>query len=598
MTSDDAPRALADAIDRAELASCVIDADGVVASMSPRLAGLLGLASGAGPGQRLSELLAGWRVSASLTDGLTLSREGDEVCLVEVKGASLSTGEGDVLAFFDVTSHHAARQELAELAQFPSKNPGPVLWLDRDATVIRANPAALRIFGTDIVGACWFESCPGLDEEAWEAARTATEPFVQDVDTDHGCFAMSYVASDDADFVFTFGADITGRREAEQRLADVARFPDMNPGPVLRLDLDGTILLANRAARDLFGAELTGSCWFDMLPAIATRWDEIRASRDPVPIETRFAQRDYQFTHRSDRDSGLIFVFGADMTEQKQAERGLQQAEKMATLGTLAAGVAHELNNPAAAARRAAEQLGVAFARLQDAQFGLDDAQVDPAVIARIRDLAVAARDRAARPSELDALTRSDLEAEVEDWLDDHEVTDEFDLAPVLVEQGITVEALDELAGAMPPDALGPTLGWIAAVFPVYRLAHEVGQASARISEIVGAMKGYSYLGQAARQEVDLHEGIDNTLIILRSKLKTGIEVTREYDPNMPSIPAFGSELNQVWTNLLDNAADAMGGTGSITITTSTDEQDAVVRICDDGPGIPADMVGRIFDPF
>jgi signal transduction histidine kinase len=134
--------------------------------------------------------------------------------------------------------------------------------------------------------------------------------------------------------------------------------------------------------------------------------------------------------------------------------------------------------------------------------------------------------------------------------------------------------------------------------FRVHRLSHEIGQGSARISEIVGALKSYSYLGQAPVQAVDVHEGLDNTLVILRSKLKTGVTVHRQYGHDLPAIQAWGSELNQVWTNLIDNAVDAMGGHGEMSIRTYRNGDAVVVEIADTGPGIPAAVQSRVFDPF
>ena len=150
----------------------------------------------------------------------------------------------------------------------------------------------------------------------------------------------------------------------------------------------------------------------------------------------------------------------------------------------------------------------------------------------------------------------------------------------------------------MAPDELAAAIAWIGAAAPVHMLAYEIGQGSGRISEIVGALKSYSYLGQAPVQDVDLREGIDNTLIILRNKLKQGVTVERKFADDLPLIPAFGSELNQVWTNLLDNAIGAMKGRGTIIIRARLADPWAVVEIEDDGPGIPDDAQGRIFDPF
>ena len=386
--------------------------------------------------------------------------------------------------------------------------------------------------------------------------------------------------------------------ERAAALAEIARFPEMNPGPVLRLNEDGVVLLANAAAENAFGERLLGSMWLELCPGVdAEQWRRILAASDIVPVEARLGNRDFVFNHRRDAQSHLVFVFGSDLTKQKQAERALRQSEKMATLGTLAAGVAHELNNPAAATSRAAEQLREAFARLEQAHLALEGLGLDEAARQRMHALDRQARTKAASHSELSALDRSDREADLEDWLDQRAL-DASALAPALVGLGLGAKDLDALATAVGDDALDPVLSWAAAVLPVHQLLYEIGQGSARISEIVRALKSYSYLGQAPVQWIDLHEGLDNTLVILRNKLKAGIEVHRDYAPDMPSVHAFGSELNQVWTNLLDNAADAMDGKGTLTIRTRRQDSWAVVEIEDNGPGIPPALQSRIFDPF
>jgi signal transduction histidine kinase len=303
--------------------------------------------------------------------------------------------------------------------------------------------------------------------------------------------------------------------------------------------------------------------------------------------------------------SVVLYAFVTDRRKLRQLEVAylsqemmLRQSEKLATLGTLAAGVAHELNNPAAAARRAAEQLREAFARLEETQRRLDAAGLPPAGREFLAALDREARERAVLPSDLDALGRSDREAAVEEWLEARGIAEAWDLAPALAGQGLDPAALDRVAGAVPGEALGAVLGRAAAVFPVYSLLHEIGQGAARVSEIVGALKSYSYVGQAPVQAVDLHEGLDNTLVILRNKLKAGINVHRDYGAGVPPVAAYGSELNQVWTNILDNAADAMEGRGEIVIRTRREGGRAVVEIEDNGPGIPREIQPKIFDPF
>jgi signal transduction histidine kinase len=204
----------------------------------------------------------------------------------------------------------------------------------------------------------------------------------------------------------------------------------------------------------------------------------------------------------------------------------------------------------------------------------------------------------AARPAYIDPLARSDAESKVEAWLEEHNIPDPWDVAPALIAHAVHPAALDRLATILKGDALAASLTWVACAYRAHSLAREIGESSSRISEIVGALRGYTYLGQADVQAVDLHEGLDNTLVILRSVLSKGITVRRDYGADVPRLLAYGSELNQVWTNLLGNAADALNGEGEITIRTRRQEEWAVVEIEDNGPGIPDEIRSRIFDPF
>ena len=521
--------------------------------------------------------------------------------LIEAHSTRVSLPEIDdavVVELQDISERVAAKTQLTEIARFPDMNPGPVLRLGLDGTVLRANTAALDLVGGDgLIGSSWLERGESLDATSW--ARVVDEGVSMRHESAFGeaSFIFTYVPSPADAAVFAFGTDVTALREAERTAAELARFPDMNPGPVVRTDVDGTVLLANRAARDVLG-EIIGASWLDLLPESKDRWEEIRVSTEIVRLETRRSERDFVFAHRADLQSGLVFVYGTDVTLQKKTDLALRQSERMATLGTLAAGVAHELNNPAAATRRAADQLRAAMARLEDAHLDLDATGLDIRGLEVIRRLDDQARSTSIRTSALSTVTRGDLETAVEDWLEARRVPEPWELASSLVELEVDPAALDALAADLAPGALEPALQWVAAAFSVYRLAHEISQGSARISEIVGALKGYSYLGQGDAQLVDLHESLDNTLVILRHKLKEGVDVRRVYCDELPALPGFGSELNQVWTNLIDNAVDAMGASGTITITTGHGDGWAVVTIEDDGPGIPAEHLSRVFDPF
>jgi signal transduction histidine kinase len=208
------------------------------------------------------------------------------------------------------------------------------------------------------------------------------------------------------------------------------------------------------------------------------------------------------------------------------------------------------------------------------------------------------AQERAKTPLTLDSLTRGDREAELERWLDQQGVANAWEVAPTLVNLGYDGDQLNTLASQFEVSQLPAVTEWLNCTAIIHGVLDEIGQGAGRISEIVNALKAYTYLDQAPVQKVDVHAGLDNTLVILRGKLHEGITVHRDYAPDLPSVLAYGSELNQVWTNLIDNAIDAVNGSGEITLCTGHDDDWVIVAVEDNGHGIPQDIQGSIFDPF
>jgi signal transduction histidine kinase len=289
-------------------------------------------------------------------------------------------------------------------------------------------------------------------------------------------------------------------------------------------------------------------------------------------------------------------IFNSAANKMRNLEGYSLQREKLASLGTMAAGLAHELNNPAAAARRAASHLQETTDKIQTLLCQLTRTLNHD----HLRYLVTASQDaleRSRQAPALDHIERSDRADAFATWLETHGVGSAWEIAPVLVNAGVDIAWLDEFVGRLPSANHAEALGWLEARLSLKSLISQVEQSTARISELVQAVKSYSYMDQSPMQEVDIHDGLESTLTMLGHKLKN-VTLIRAYDRSAPRIMAYGSELNQVWTNLIDNAIHAVNGAGKICIGTCVEDDQLVVEIVDNGPGIPPEVQPHLFEPF
>ena len=283
------------------------------------------------------------------------------------------------------------------------------------------------------------------------------------------------------------------------------------------------------------------------------------------------------------------------MARLSQNEALLHQQERMAALGTFSAGLAHELNNPAAAAQRSASLLKETQAKWLVLTHQLEAVAFKENKMDWLDDFVREAARRFDVPVKLDALEKIDLVDQLQVWLEANGVEAAWELAPAMVNFGWNSESLERLRGVTFFDL---SIQWLGTGSLMKGALSEVQQTTERISQIVQAMKAYTYLDQAPLLEVDVHEGLENTLVIMQHKLKQGVIVKREYAHNLPHIEAYASELNQVWTNIIDNAVDAMNGKGEILLRTYEEDGHVIVEIIDNGPGIPEEIQSRIYEPF
>ncbi len=271
--------------------------------------------------------------------------------------------------------------------------------------------------------------------------------------------------------------------------------------------------------------------------------------------------------------------------------------ERLIALGSLSAGLTHELNNPAAAAVRATATLRERLAGMRRKLAMLAAGDIDPEALMRLTDLQETAITGIPAAAPLTTMQTSEREDEVGDWLAGHGVRDGWDLAPIYVASGLDVAWAEGVAAAVTERFLEGALRWLAYTLETELLIGEIEDAATRISTLVDAAKQYSQMDRAEHQWVDVHDGLDSTLVMLGRKLAS-VRLVKDYDRTLPKIPAYAAELNQVWTNLIDNALDAMAGAGTLTVRTTADGERLLVEVGDTGPGVPEEVRGRVFEPF
>ncbi len=282
----------------------------------------------------------------------------------------------------------------------------------------------------------------------------------------------------------------------------------------------------------------------------------------------------------------------------KATREAVGQRERLLALGSLTAGLTHELNNPAAAAVRATSSLRERVAGMRGKLRLLAAGTYERASLESIIELQQRAVEKVSKAPKLDPLAFSDAEDELTDWLEDKGISDGWQLAPTFVQAGLDVEWLDQVRDCVGEQMLEPALRWLNYTVETELLMNEIEDSTTRVSTLVGAAKQYSQLDRAPFQVVDVHDLLDSTLLMLSAKIGPGVTVHKDYDRTLPKIPAYAAELNQVWTNLIDNAVDAMGGAGTLTVRTAPDGGNVLVEFRDTGPGVPPDLTERIFEPF
>jgi signal transduction histidine kinase len=283
----------------------------------------------------------------------------------------------------------------------------------------------------------------------------------------------------------------------------------------------------------------------------------------------------------------------------RDRQAAVSERQRLAALGALSAGLMHELNNPAAAASRATGALRQRVAGMRHKLAMLAVGKVPPAQLNALVELQEDVIERAAKAPALTAMQAADREDELGDWMEQRGVTGAWDIAPVFAQGGLDVDCLNEIEQRVDNKGLlDQAVHWIGYALETEQLMSDIEDATGRVSSLVSAAKQYSQMDRAAHQWIDVHTGLDSTLVMLSHKIGNGVKVVKDYDRTLPEIPAHPAELNQVWTNLIDNAVQAMNGVGTLTIRTYREDDHVIVSVGDTGPGVPDELRKRVFEPF
>jgi signal transduction histidine kinase len=380
-------------------------------------------------------------------------------------------------------------------------------------------------------------------------------------------------------------------------------FAEGDPASCFYVLIEGTLVMSRRVGSDdvdVISSSQRGAYTGAWRAYIGERLPQIYVNSLRVTERSRFFVLDATTFSRIMREwfpmavhllEGLFF--GMQTSNQAVAQR-----ERLLALGALSAGLTHELNNPAAAAVRATSSLRERVAGMRQKLRMIASGPWDRATLETLITFQEDAVERLAKAPALTPLEASDREDTIANWLDDHDVPDSWNQAATFVGGGIDVDWLNQLAQSAPDGALVGATRWLYYTIESEQLMNEIDESTARISNLVASAKQYSQIDRAAYRTVDIHELLDSTLVMLGSKLGDEITIVKDYDRTLPPISAYAAELNQVWTNLIDNAASAMAGSGTLTVRTGRADDQVVVEIGDTGTGVPSDIIDRIFEPF